>query len=218
MVGMPNVKIRPKALPNMLALAASAWLLPMPAAAQAVHPAEAYTECAEKSQHMPEAALKIADGILRNSPKESAALHCKAMALYALRQYESAATILDDLARLMTASNPMLALDLWSQAAKAWQQAANLEKLQRASTEAIRLAEITGTTGRLPLLLSLRVDAKTRLGQHHAAIQDLDHLVSLEPQNPAWRFQRATVLDILGQAPLAQKDRAAGAALQVKKP
>jgi tetratricopeptide (TPR) repeat protein len=174
-----------------------------------------YRECAAMAAHEPNAALKMAKKTL-DEKQDIGMRHCKAMALYALKQYPKAVTELERVERLIAPENITLKNYVIRQIARAL----NLSKkpdaaLKRLQTHIISLQAGSLRAGENNSTLRTRLASEALLEramlresyhQYVQAIQDLDHAVSLDAGNHELLYHRARVLLALHDKALARQD------------
>lgn len=147
--------------------------------------------------------LKIEDGI--------GAHHCKAMALYGLKQYAESAASLSLVRDRLDPKDIMLRTYVARQASRAWILANRAEaalSTLSAQIEAMNQEGVDNATeARLTAELLLdRAKIRQQYGQNAEAVQDLDHAVSLRPSNDDVLLARAEAFIALKDRALAKED------------
>ncbi|MFZ4125301.1 MAG: tetratricopeptide repeat protein [Rickettsiales bacterium] len=170
----------------------------------------AYKECSALAATNPQAALvkaeewlKIEDGI--------GAYHCKAMALYGLKQYADSAASLSLVRDRLDPKDIMLRTYVARQASRAWVLASRAETALATLSAQIDTMNQEGvdnaTEARLTAELLLdRATIRQQYGQNAEAVQDLDHAVSLRPSNDDVLLARAEAFIALNDKALAKED------------
>lgn len=186
-------------------------LLATPALAQkAFAQPPAYKECTDLAQSNPQAALAKAEEWLKIDDG-FAAHHCRAMALYGLRQYPQAAEALDLVRSKILADNIALRTYVARQGAKAWVQAGRTDTALALLTTQIgdmtagKFDNATEATLSAELLLD-RAILLRNFGKTTEAVQDLDHAISLSPLNEKILLERALAFEQLNDPALAKQD------------
>lgn len=177
-----------------------------------------YKECIGLATANPQQALAKAEEWLK-SENNVAANHCRAMALYGLRQYAEAAEALEDVRALIPQENTELRSFVTKQAATAWQGSGNIDRAQ--GILATQLQEMDKTRGnnvavarQTSGLLLERARLNNMFGNPKLALADLDRAISLTPLDADLLAERGASFLMLGDYPLAQAD--AKAALTLK--
>lgn len=178
----------------------------------------AYKECSGQAKNDPRAALQKANEWLAIDDSFTAH-HCRAMALYAMRDFEQAAQALELVRSKILPEQIALRTYVARQAADAWEQAAQSDKaLALLSTQIGEMGigkSDNATEARLSAQLLLdRARLRLHFGQETEAVQDLDHAISLSPLNEDVLMQRALAFEQLGDKALATQD--AKAVLRLK--
>ncbi len=181
-------------------------VLLLPAAGQAGSiemSSEDYQRCSLLSKESPPAALAFSRQWLQREFTPSA-LHCKAVAQYAMRRYGDAARSFDQLYDRIPKDEEQLKLALLQQSAKAhW-----LADEREVALERLREAEkrLTGWEGREPYTKRMLVDVLTQragyyleAGKQLEALQDYDHALTLETRTDSVRIARARLMVEMGQ-------------------
>lgn len=184
-----------------------------PALAQVGEPftaSQTYKDCTQLSTQDPAASLIKADAWLKNDDTV-APHHCRAMALYGLKQYKDAGAELDAVRTKIDPSQIKLRSYVTQQAARAWVEAGNAENAIRVLTEQVN--ELTMTQGdnltQSKLATDMLLDRsriRVNYGQLAQGVQDLDQAISLSPGNEQVLLQRAKIFAQLGDTALAQQD------------
>ncbi len=168
---------------------------------------DAHRSCLDIARSEPLQSLMLANTRLEQAPQDNAARHCRAMALFALGQYDPAA---DEMNTLLTSYDP---------AAQPEQYGAFLMQLLHATERARRTHQLPellkdglahATAHDLSALKISLLEFRTRLFMHqrnwYGALQDADHLLSLNPDHLNARLMRARTYDKLGFHDLALND------------
>ena len=185
-------------------------LLGLPAAAaESFVQSPAYKECTQLASSNPGLALQKAESWLK-AEQSTSALHCRAMALYGLRQYELSAAALADVRNTLVPTNITLRSFVARQASRAWLNAgkpdAAIASLSAQITE-LSPQEMANAYPKLSSeLLVDRARLRANSGQLTDAIQDLDHAISLTPDSEDVLLERADVLAKLGDGAQAKRD------------
>ncbi len=164
-----------------------------------------YLDCTQQSRHAPEAALEKAVRWYEENESLSAQ-HCIALSLYGMRNFAEAAQALEKTAHAISPEQTELKANLWLQAAKAWNMAKLPEKAQQRLSVAIASAMEHQQDGLLKQLLLERSQMIQEEGDMFRAVQDLDHILALEPSHQAALAARAKLMDALGQKDAAKQD------------
>ncbi len=185
-------------------------LLASPAFAVPFVQPPAYKECTTLAAKDPQAALAKADEWLRMDDG-FAAHHCRAMALYGLRQFTEAAQALELVRGKILADNIALRTYVARQGAKAWSSAGRTDAAIALLDTQIQEMSVgkfdNATEAKLSAELLLdRARLRRTFGQVTAAVQDLDHAISLSPLNEAVLMERALAFEQLGDLALAKQD------------
>lgn len=188
-------------------------VLALPILAQAAESfvqSPAYKECTQLASSNPKLALEKAEAWLKIDQSTSA-LHCRAMALYGLKQFELSAAALSDVRNTIPPADVTLRSFVARQASRAWLNANKPDAAIAALTGQLNeMAQAGGDNVTESKLTSeLLLDrAKLRLTYGHAtdAVQDLDHAVSLDPLNEDILLARADAFAALNDPALTKQD------------
>lgn len=189
------------------------FLLSLPvtvAAAESFVQSPAYKECTQLASSNPSLALQKSEAWLKID-SGTAALHCRAMALYGLHRFAESATALADVRGTIPKTDITLRSYVARQASRAWLNAQRPDAAVNALTEQINEMAFTpgdnATEAQLTAELLLdRAKLRENYGQLNDAVQDLDHAVSLSPINEEVLLERAKVFEQLGDSALAKQD------------
>lgn len=151
-----------------------------PAAAQALSTQEMYKACTDMATSKPQEAAARARKWYEES-KQSAALHCLALAQFELKDYTGAAASLEAVLASLSKTQNNLWLSITKQAATAQRNAQNGEAAERHLSEALRYISNTGHDREMIPLLLDRARIYTARNENLRAIQDLDHALSIQP-------------------------------------
>lgn len=183
------------------------------ATANAVVPftaSSAYKDCTALASSNPEQALNKASEWLKIDDSV-AAHHCRAMALYGLKQYDAAGAELDIVRAKIDVAQISLRSYVARQGARAWVDANKPQNALNILTEQIN--DMTQNRGdnatQAQLTTDLLLDrgrVREQYGQLSEAVQDFDQAVSLSPSNEEVLIERAKVFSQLGDSGLAQRD------------
>lgn len=174
---------------------------------------DAYRECAALVTQDAAAALKRAEAALIKT-EDVGMRHCRAMALYALKQYPKAAIELQQVERLIAPENIALKNYVIRQIARALnlskQPDEALKRLQDHIT-ALRADESDSAlrTRLAAEALMERALLRESYRQYTEAVQDMDHAISLNPVNAELLTIRARIFLALKDKALARQDLAA---------
>lgn len=194
-----------------LLLATTCLLIAAPVFAQtASMQSPAYQECAALASSNPTQALAKAEAWLRID-NGIAAQHCHAMALYGLHRYAEAADALVSVRAAIGPENISLRSYITRQTARAYINANEADKaFTLLNAEITEIGNTKGDNANAAHLTADLLLDRARLdvtyGKLEDAAKDLDHAVSLTPVNEDVLFERATVFEKLGDAPLAKND------------
>lgn len=182
----------------------------LPAQSWAASAAEKYASCTEKVRTDPKSAIAYANSWDKVGSNPSA-LHCKALALYAIKDYAEAAGILEQISEPLKRSNLTLWQDIIQQIARSWRYAGQMHRaiatLNRAINETSSRAFSDNTYANATLkLLKTRAEYYQNNKQPLAALQDYDNALAIDANAHTIRLQRATLLKKLGEARLAADD------------
>jgi tetratricopeptide (TPR) repeat protein len=136
--------------------------------------AAAYDHCMKLAKQNPGAAEKLAQSWHQRGGAHPAD-HCAAVALVGLKQYKEAATRLEALAQAMTTAPPELRAGVLDQAGQAWGLAGDPVRAYAAAGAAVALLPED------PDLLTDRAEAAASAGYLNKAIDDLDHVLRMDP-------------------------------------
>ncbi len=179
-------------------------------AAESFVQSPAYKECTQLASTNPPLALQKAEAWLKID-QGTAALHCRAMALYGSHRFAEAASGLQDVRATIAKEDIVLRTYVARQASRAWLNAQQPDKAVNDISEQINemavLPTDNATEARLTAELLLdRAKLRSNYGQRNEALQDLDHAVSLSPINEEVLIERAHVFAQLGDIALAKQD------------
>lgn len=138
-------------------------------------PAETYKFCLDMARSYPEQGFEFAGKWVGLSGGEPAK-HCRAVALLGLREFNEAATRLEELAQGSKQDNTVRA-GMLAQAAQAWLLGGQTERAYAAQTSALQL---------LPRDVSILMDRAATLAEaknYWQAIDDLNVVLGIEPKN-----------------------------------
>ena len=186
------------------------FLLPLLFATMAMFPAWAqsandrYTTCTQHASENPQATLPEARSWFEES-RSVAAQHCMALSLFAMGDYKSAATTLDDILQTMKPEQGKLWISMKAQAAKAHKLAGSKSQAIMHLSEAIKLASDQGLDSEMVPLLLERSKIYESDGKALDAVQDLDHAVAIAPESATY-LERAEILMRMGKNESAMDD------------
>lgn len=166
-----------------------------------------YNACTHKVNSDPSLALKEANNWLAQE-KNPSARHCRALALYGLQRYADAAFELERLALDIPPQQAALKISLFDQASTARVLALQPTKALGNLSTAIILASQHELTDRLHLLLLSRARLYRQMNKPLEALQDLDHLLSLEQNHKNALRERISLYTALKKKTLAARDSA----------
>lgn len=167
--------------------------------------ARQYQYCTELVGKAPNEALAFAENWRHESPT-LAADHCRALALFGLGQYGIAADELEKLALATGQERGNLWISLMRQSGAAWHTAGNNLKAHAALAKAVAHAEEQSMGQLAQDVLLEKAGYNIKAGQRFDAIQDLDHALMLNPENPKALELRAEQLLAIKEQSLAKKD------------
>lgn len=167
-----------------------------------------YIDCTVQSRTAPDKALSDSITWLRDRPNDAAALHCKALAEYAIKEFAQAATTLTLLNEQLTDGQPSLKANILLQAAHAHRMDKTPQKAIDSLTEAIGIATQHSMDPVSIALLHERAGLYQFTQAPHKAVQDLDHILSLTPADTKALLTRAKLFAIMGKGDLSQEDYA----------
>ena len=183
----------------------------MPAFAQTtVLQSPAYRECSALANSNPAKALVKAEEWIKID-NGLASQHCRAMALFGLRQFAEAGESLTALHDSVAADNIALRVYLTRQATQAWINASRTdEALTLINAQMTELATIKGDNANVAKLTSELLLTRARIsityGKLNEATADLDHAISLTPINTDVLLERASTFEKLNDTGLARSD------------
>lgn len=154
--------------------------------------AREYSACMKLARADPKAAQESALA-WRAKGGGDAAVHCIAVALLGLGEYDQAARTMEDLAGRVDPKRPDLRAGLWAQAANAWLIAGKAKAALAALDKALKIRPDD------PATLIDRSIARTSLGRDWDALDDLNRALELDPDRvealvfraAAWRRVKA---------------------------
>ena len=166
-----------------------------------------YAECAQLANQNPSEALKEASSWLIKTNSVSAQ-HCKAIALFALKRYDDSAAELAKLERRIYAKDKILWGNVMHQMAKAWRLSGMPANASNSLDKAIsRLSDNEDTSSLLLTRQLLEERSDLNKSAHPLlALQDLDHALSIAPQDIGLRLKRGVLLVQLKEFELARQD------------
>ena len=180
----------------------------------------AYKECIALSSTNPQKALAKADEWL-TIDNGIAAYHCRAMALYGLKQFSEAGEALNGVRKIIPAENITLRSFVTKQAASAWLNAGRADAAFAILDT--QIAEMGLSKGNNALvakstsgLLLERARLNSTYGKLALATKDLDQAVSLTPLNVDVLVERAHTFELLGDNALARSDAEAALTLNAE--
>ena len=169
-----------------------------------------YGECTALSNDKPKQALAYAEEwVLKEN--STSAMHCKAMALFALRRYDEAAEELQALSRLIRTRDPMLWANVMRQRARALVLDDQSQDAVKSLDEPIMTLgekaqdDTTMATMAVNMLMD-RSTIYTTMGKPLLAVQDLDQALSILPNHRDALYARAALFMELKQPEMAGKD------------
>lgn len=166
-----------------------------------------YQLCTTKARTAPEQALVEAE---RSAAEmgEASALHCKALALFELRQYDESAKLLETLYSRLGEKDAQLPLrvNLMIQVARAKALDQDTQGAKDAYAAAVALAAGHDRKDLTVETLRQRMKFLTDTKQYEDLIQDADHILSLAPTDTEALMARAGAFLALQNKDLAQAD------------
>lgn len=170
----------------------------------------AYKACAKLAATDPKAALAKTE-IWLKTDNSIGPKHCQAMALYGLGRYTQAATALNRIYEQLPPTDLVLRVYVTRQTVEAYTRAGKNDAAVKTLTAQINsinpAADEETVDARLSAeLLVGRATILRKIGKKTDAIQDLDHALSLRPNNTAALLARADLLMIMGDKALAKED------------
>jgi tetratricopeptide (TPR) repeat protein len=197
---------------SLFASTAAIWLLlaAFAHAADGFTATPAYEACARLAAQDPAAALQQAKTLGATDPSIGPR-HCHAMALYGLGRYQEAGAALDQIRDALPPQEVTLRSYITRQAARAWLEARQpdqaLSTLARQIQYGIAPANDAARASRqVSELLRDRANILEENGQTTAAVQDLDHAISMRPNGEDLLLARAALFMKIGDKALAQED------------
>jgi tetratricopeptide (TPR) repeat protein len=174
---------------------------------------EDYLACATLAKKDSEKALDMAAKWVKSNPNDLSALHCKSIALFALKRYAQAAVSLDAMWGVLKDSDAYtLQLNVLRQSARAFKLAGNRDELLKRYALAMGvMAEGDGgegsyaKTAAVEVLLDRSAFFQSE-GAWLAALQDMDYAVSYDVMLDKVLFARAKIYIALSQRELAEND------------
>lgn len=186
------------------------WSVSTWAASVEIDPAAEYKTCLDLVRTRPKAALEKA-GQWAGLGGGLAAEHCKAAAMDALGEHQTAAGMLEDLATGGRATAEIKA-GLLRQAAESWVKADQIERAMGVLTAAI------GVNPNDPGLYEDRALLKAGGNKVWDAVDDLNHALDLDPQRVSTLVLRAAAYRRLKSLDLAAADMDRAAKIDPKDP
>ncbi|MFZ4540437.1 MAG: tetratricopeptide repeat protein [Rickettsiales bacterium] len=170
----------------------------------------AYQECSALAASDPQQALVKAEAWLKIDTGV-AAQHCRAMALYGMRQFPEAAAALVTVRDTVAPENITLRSYVTRQATRAYINANQGDKaIALVSAQINDISNFRNDNGNAAHLASELLRERARInasyGKLDDATKDLDHAVSLTPVNEELLLERSAVFEQLGDLPLARND------------
>lgn len=172
-----------------------------------------YLSCASASKKDPERALEIASAWLKQQPEDLSALHCKSIALVALKRYAQASKSLEAMWLLLKDSDAYtLQLNVLRQAARAANLANAPEEAMKYYDMALRImGRDDGGDGSYSKTVAVEIlldrIAYYRLHKEWLnALQDADYAITYGSQLEKVLLERARIYIALGQRQLAKDD------------
>jgi len=166
-----------------------------------------YAACVAQIDKDAGTALDVANGWAQRGGGFPAR-HCGALALLKLGQYETAATLLEQLAADMAHGQADLSVEALAQAGQAWLMAHKTERAYAAQTAALKLR---------PRDVDLLIDRSITLADaknYWEAIDDLNQAIVLDPRRADAHVLRASAYRYVDSLELAGEDVAAALALE----
>ncbi|MCE3005484.1 MAG: tetratricopeptide repeat protein [Rickettsiales bacterium] len=169
-----------------------------------------YKACAKLATSDPKAALLKAETWLK-SDNSIGPKHCQAMALYGLGRYTQAATALTHINEKLPPTDLVLRVYVTRQTVEAYTRAGKNDAALKTLTAQINTmnpgADEETVDARLSAeLLVGRANILRKMGKKTDAIQDLDHALSLRPNNTEALLARADLFLSMGDKALAKED------------
>jgi tetratricopeptide (TPR) repeat protein len=170
----------------------------------------AYKACAKLAATDPKAALAKTE-IWLKTDNSIGPQHCQAMALYGLGRYTQAATALNRIYEQLPPTDLVLRVYVTRQVVEAYTRAGKNDAALKTLTAQINsinpAADEETVDARLSAeLLVGRATILRKIGKKTDAIQDLDHALSLRPNNTEALLARADLLMSMSDKALAQED------------
>lgn len=169
-------------------------------------PTKRYERCTEESRTRPDHSLEKA---LRwyDEDQSLGAQHCIALSLYGMRHFREAAETLDKTANSVAYVYPELKANILLQASKAWSMHENFDKALASVSKAIAVAaENQHEKLMVHLLLERSAVIQRQAKDVSLAVQDLDHILSLQEDHSEALLQRARLMEKLGYYESARSD------------
>ncbi len=165
-----------------------------------------YISCTGLVKDKPAEALKIAQEWGNREKNSPGALHCQALARYAMKDYGAAAADLEVLLRGIGKDQPKLWAGVARQAATSYNLAGNESKSTGLLGEAISLADSRQLTDVMPGLLTDRANIHMAHNKYLLAVQDMDQLLTVNPKDTTALYTRASAFKELGLTGEARDD------------
>jgi len=173
-------------------------------------PEKAYQNCAALSKTAASEALAMAESWLQEAYSPQAE-HCRALSLFALKDYEEAAKALEHVFTQTPPAEMALSVNLLRQAARAWALAGNTERAGQRYARALALLQKQRKAS--PLTHRLLAETLLENGEFLAsqdkpydALQFMDQAVALNVLGERALVARAALLLSMGQKDMAQAD------------
>ena len=171
-----------------------------------------YKRCTALAANAPEKGIDFANAQLVEKGKHIGALHCRAMAQFTLGNFHDSAKDLAGVYAMVENDQLSLRSYITRQAARALSKAGDTDRalasLQR-ELLALQEAKYKNKTVKERLSADLLLDRAQLFagdGKHTLAIQELDHAVSLVPNNEAILLSRAQMFAKVGANAQATRD------------
>ena len=189
--------------------------LPLEAGTQKLQNSKEYKDCTSLVSSKPAEALKKSQSWLAKEDSP-AALHCRALARYSLKQYKDSASDLETLASRIGKKQERLYIGINHQAGTAYSLSKQNDKALALYAEAIALSSEKQNQDLLPSLLIDRASLYQGLGKHEQAIQDADHALTINNNHSEALVIRAKALRALSFTEEADLDLKHAVALDKK--
>lgn len=169
---------------------------------------ERYVDCTVKSRSNSALALQEANKWFAET-NDPAAQHCVALSLYNMGKYQEAAESLEKLAKQVGDDQAAMKTSIMTQAAYSWKMLKNHDKADAAYKSAIATAVNNNMNDMATNLLYERALMNNGRQNNLLAMQDLDHVISLDENNVQARMLRAKIYEEMSNTTLAKEDYAA---------